>query len=172
MWEGIIENYFRPDLYYSNIYDIDLSYLKRQGIKGLICDLDNTLLAWDNQSIRPEVKEWIIEIKDSNFDICILSNSLQTRVNKIANNLELISISRAFKPRKKAFKLAMNKLDVSTEEVAVIGDQLFTDIYGGNRLKLLTILVEPITKKELISTKLIRHFEARIKNYLEFKGSI
>ncbi|SKA04377.1 YqeG family HAD IIIA-type phosphatase [Selenihalanaerobacter shriftii] len=165
--EKIIRNLLCPDLHHNNIYEVDLEYLKSIGIEGLICDLDNTLLAWNNKIIRPEIEEWIFKVKEAGISVCILSNSLQYRVSKVSNCLDLPAISKAFKPRKRAFKLAMNILEVNPEKIAVIGDQLFTDIYGGNRLDLLTILVEPIAKKELISTKLIRIIERKVKKYLK-----
>jgi HAD superfamily phosphatase (TIGR01668 family) len=170
--ERMIEKLLCPDLCHSHIYEVNLNNLKKKGIKGLICDLDNTLLAWDDQQVKSEVENWLVKAQELGISICILSNSLEARVNKVAKNLELLFISKAFKPRKKAFKLAINKLGVIPENVAVIGDQLFTDVYGGNRLDLLTILVEPITSKELLSTKMIRLVECRLKSYLEFKELI
>ncbi|MBM7624673.1 YqeG family HAD IIIA-type phosphatase [Sporohalobacter salinus] len=157
----------RPDFYYNNIYDIDLQELKELGINGLICDLDNTLLAWDDQNIESKIKEWIIQVEELGISVCILSNSLRTRVDRISYILQLPAISKALKPRKQAFKLAINKLNVNQNQIAVVGDQLFTDILGGNRLDLLTILVDPITNKEFISTKFIRLLEENFKKDLE-----
>jgi len=171
-WERFILKYLCPDFYHTNICEINLKYLKKIGIRGIICDLDNTLLAWDNHEVRPELKEWILKAKRLGISICILSNSLQERVNRIAINLEVPAISKALKPRKKAFKLAINRLDLIPNKVAVVGDQLFTDIYGGNRLRLLTILVEPMAKKELISTQVIRLIEKKVKKYLKSKSLI
>lgn len=165
--KNIIIDLCRPDFYYNNIYDINLQQFKELGINGLICDLDNTLLAWDDQKIGPKIKEWIIQVKELGISICILSNSLQTRVNKVSHILQLPAISKALKPRKRAFELAINKLNVNQNRIAVVGDQLFTDIFGGNRLGLLTILVDPIANKEFITTKLVRVLENSFKKHLE-----
>lgn len=157
----------RPDFYYKSIYDINLQQLKELGINGLICDLDNTLLAWNHHQVEPEIKEWIADIKELGISVCILSNSLQVRVDKVSNILQLPAVSQALKPRKRAFKIAINKLNVNQNHIAVIGDQLFTDVFGGNRLGLLTILVDPIANKEFITTKLIRLLEKVLKKDLE-----
>ncbi|MGM0471531.1 MAG: YqeG family HAD IIIA-type phosphatase [Bacillota bacterium] len=169
----LLKQLLQPDLYYSHVVRVDLEYLSSLGIKGLICDLDNTLLDWNSVEIYPAIENWLAEALELGFKTCILSNSLQSRVRDIANTLELPAIGSALKPRRKAFELAIEQLDMESNQIAVIGDQIFTDIIGGNRLELLTILVEPLAKQELWSTKVIRLLERQIKKELELtRGDI
>ncbi|MBE0447752.1 MAG: YqeG family HAD IIIA-type phosphatase [Actinobacteria bacterium] len=153
---------FYPDRYVKSIYDIDLNDLKASGIKGIILDLDNTIIA-RNSSIAPkELKLWIKELSEGDFKACILSNNWKARVSSIASQVELPLVARAAKPRVKSFKRAMCVLGTGYNETAVIGDQVFTDVFGGNLAGLHTILVMPMSNHEAFHTKILRRFERRI----------
>ena len=148
-----------PDLYLDTIYDIDLELLKQKGINGIITDLDNTLVGWDVKEYDDRLRAWVEEVKSLGLKICIVSNNSAARVNDFANKTGLYAISSAKKPRKKAFKQALQSLELNSKEAAVIGDQIFTDILGGNRMGLYTILIIPISQKEFIGTKVVRRLE-------------
>lgn len=151
-----------PDIYLSSIYNIDLDFLKDKGISSIIIDIDNTLSPWG--SIKPEERTChLIEcIRNKGFKICILSNSSMRRIKKYCLNLDVIYGVNVRKPLKQAFIKAMELMDSNVEDTCVIGDQLFTDILGGNSCGLFTILVAPIDKNEFILTRIIRRFEKRI----------
>ncbi|MDA8234970.1 MAG: YqeG family HAD IIIA-type phosphatase [Clostridia bacterium] len=148
-----------PDWHVSSIASIDPVELQKRGIKGIVFDLDNTIITWGSRSFSPQVMEWFSHLKKMGFHLCILSNNTSGRVRGLARVLGVPAIPRAVKPRKKAFKKALRILGTSPEETAVIGDQIFTDILGGNRLGLYTILVFPMSRKEFIGTKMVRKLE-------------
>lgn len=151
-----------PDKYYGSIFDINLKQLKQEGVVGIIVDLDNTLIAWNSRETPEALHRWLNETKSYGFRLCIVSNSTTARSMNVANDIGLPLISNAWKPRAGAFLKAMEKMDTSRSETAVIGDQIFTDVLGGNRLGLKTILVVPVSTKELWTTKILRKLERRI----------
>lgn len=150
---------FRPAEYVRTIYDIDLHMLRQRGVRGIICDLDNTLVAWDESSTGPELRHWIAEAKQAGLGVCIVSNNGKNRVGEFARSLGLPFVANAAKPRRRAFRRAMELLGTSPAETAVVGDQVFTDVFGGNRQGLHTILVVPISRQEFIGTRLVRLLE-------------
>ncbi len=161
-----------PDECVESVLDIDLESLSQRGITALILDLDNTLLAWETDKIPPAVSRWIDRARDLGFKVCIASNGTKSRVRKIAGELGVPAIPKAIKPRKRPFRLAMEILGASPEKTAVIGDQVFTDVLGGNRLDLYTILINPVSKMELKTTRIVRRVEKRVLTRLQRKGRI
>lgn len=153
---------FCPNVYYETIYDIDLEELKRMGIKGLIFDFDNTLVARGSKNAPNHLQEWLKELDKNDFKICVVSNNWESKIGAVTKKLNMPLVAQAGKPRGKAFKYGMDVLGTSVEETAVIGDQLFTDVLGGNRLGLVTVLVVPVGKSEMVHTKLLRHLERLI----------
>lgn len=137
-----------PDMMTNRVQDIDLEYLKSRNIKGLILDIDNTLVASHIKEADRNVVEWIEKAKASGFKMCIVSNASKKRVIKFNERLKLYAIHRASKPGSKAFKKAARLMDLEIAQTAVVGDQIFTDVYGGNRINMFTILVKPIDKRE------------------------
>lgn len=162
---------FYPDLYVVSLADIPLLELKADGKSAFILDLDNTVTEWNSSEITAEVAEWFAQIKAEGFKACIISNNGAKRVEKVANVLGIPFISRAVKPRRGAFLRAVSLMEVSPHEAVVIGDQIFTDIMGGNRAGLFTILVEPIARREFFGTKISRLMEyfvlKQIKQHLD-----
>lgn len=148
-----------PDLYVDSLLDIPLNELQSKNIKAFILDLDNTITEWNSNHIREEIGTWFQNILSQGFRACILSNNGQERVVRVAESLGIPFISRAQKPRRGAFHRAVSLMGVKPEETAVIGDQIFTDVLGGNRAGLYTILVVPIARREFVGTKFSRAME-------------
>ncbi len=148
-----------PNQQLNDIFEIDTAYLKSIGIKGLITDMDNTLVAWSDRNVYPRLAEWFADLKKQGFKLCIVSNNSEEKGGQIAREVDIPAIWYAVKPRRKAFRRALEKMDLKPEEAAVVGDQIFTDVLGGNRLGLYTILVNPISEKEFIWTKFPRMVE-------------
>jgi len=151
-----------PNYFYDSIYEVDLDQLKQNEIEGLIIDIDNTLVGWDTSLPTLAVKEWLEKLVDLGFNVCLVSNNNKKRVMYFAKELNLPFIYQAKKPMKKNFLVAMKILKTTSHKTAVIGDQIFTDVLGGNRLKLTTILVKPIKSKEFWWTNLVRKIERRV----------
>jgi uncharacterized protein len=151
-----------PDYYYDSIYDVDLDLLKKNKIEGLIIDIDNTLVGWDTLLPTLTVKEWLEKLVNSGFNICLVSNNNQKRVMYFSKELDIPFIFQARKPMKRNFLAAMEILETTNQQTAIIGDQIFTDVLGGNRMKLTTILVKPIKSKEFWWTNFVRKIERRV----------
>lgn len=156
----------QPDLYVRSLRDIPLAALKARGIRGLIIDLDNTVTEWGRATLDREIYRWFTELKKQDLKACLVSNNRDVRVQKIAAYLGIPGISRAGKPRRRAFYQAMAVMKTEINNTAVIGDQVFTDVLGGNRLGLYTILVMPINKREFIGTRMMRQIEKLITKRL------
>ena len=150
---------FYPTFSYDKVEDIPYELFKKERITGIIFDMDNTLVD-HKYKYNKNVKEWLRELRKKDLKICILSNSPRTNVvKKIARELSMKYLYNAFKPWSFGFKKAMVLLDEKKENIVIIGDQLFTDIYGGNRFGIRTILVKPIEKKEFWGTRIKRPLE-------------
>ena len=162
----------RPDQYCPNILDIDASVLKEQGVKGIILDLDNTLVPRREKIVSPAVINWIEQMKAKGLKVVIVSNNWTKRVTTVAERVKLPLIAPAGKPSRRAFKKGLKILGTSPEETAVIGDQLFTDIIGGKRMRLFTILVSPVGNDEMFHTRVLRRLERRILNRLRIKNKV
>lgn len=161
---------FLPNEYVKTIFDITPEFLQERNIKGIITDLDNTLVEWNRPLATPKVKKWFETMKKHGIRIVIVSNNHKKRVYEFAHPLGIPFVYKAQKPRGKSFRKALHLLKLPKEEVVVIGDQLLTDIFGGNRYGLFTILVVPVTQSDGWITKFNRMIERRILKWFEKKG--
>jgi hypothetical protein len=146
-------------MYVDSLLDIPLEELSAAGLRAFIFDLDNTITEWNSQELRAEVEAWFKIIKERGFKACILSNNGEQRIIQIAQRLGIPFIHRARKPLRGSFLQAVALMEVNASEVAVIGDQIFTDVLGGNRAGLYTILVKPLARREFYGTKISRAME-------------
>jgi len=153
---------FLPAKTYDTIFDIPLQELYTFGIRGVIFDLDNTLTEWNNPELSRETVSWMAKARKYGFQMCFVSNNSDIRVREVAENVKVPFVARAGKPRRRSFRRAMELMRTKPETTAVVGDQIFTDILGGNRLGLFTIMVTPISRKEFIGTRLVRVIEKLI----------
>lgn len=154
----------QPREYADTLLDLDLEELRRNNITAFIFDLDNTITEWNSQEIAAEIEAWFRHIQSQGFKACILSNNGEIRIKTVADRLGIPFIHRAAKPRRKAFRRAIYIMGVTPAQTAVVGDQVFTDILGGNRAGLYTILVHPLDRREFIGTKINRLLERLVVN--------
>ena len=157
-----------PKLYCEKITDLKLDYLKQNNIKALILDVDNTLLDFDLKVVDG-LKSWYENLKNNDIKCIILSNSNKIeKIKMVADLLKVPYIKFATKPLKRGFKLAQKELQLPNENIAVVGDQIFTDVIGANRSNMYSILVKPLAEKDLLLTKIKRPIENLvIKKYLK-----
>lgn len=160
----------RPNLYVKSFHHIDFDYLKEQGIKAICSDLDNTLVAWETEQVNPELLSWLKRAQAAGFELYLISNAVPKRFAHFTQLLGVRGIGKAGKPRKKAFLRALEELELPASQVALVGDQLFTDVLGGNRVGLFTILVVPLSKKEFIGTRFMRRVERLAMRWLSLKS--
>ncbi len=151
-----------PDHYYTDVHAIDLDSLAARGIDTLLMDLDNTLLPRDSNVVPEDLKEWTREIKRRGFKACLVSNNWHERVRAVAEELDIDLVAKAIKPLPFAFLRALGKLGSSRTNAAVIGDQIFTDILGGNLLSMTSILVAPLSGTDLPHTLFLRRIERMV----------
>ncbi|MFA7417568.1 MAG: YqeG family HAD IIIA-type phosphatase [Acholeplasma sp.] len=156
-----------PDLYEESIEKINYEMLKKQGITTLLFDLDNTIIDYHQTKLTAENINFLSAL-EKDFKVLIISNSLDKRV-RFAVGHQFKFVSFAKKPLKTGYKKALKILNAKIEETAMIGDQLLTDINGGNSLGLFTVLVDPIQSKTdkwptRFNRKLEKHFLKRIEN--------
>ncbi|BAC13945.1 hypothetical conserved protein [Oceanobacillus iheyensis HTE831] len=163
---------FLPNEHVKSIFDLQPSTLKKRGIKGIITDLDNTLVAWDVKDATPEVVRWFQEMRENDIKVTIISNNNQERVQVFSEPLETPFVYSARKPLSKAFKTVAKEMELSKEEIVVVGDQLLTDVLGGNFAGFYTVLVVPIVETDGKITRINRTIERRILNYMRRKGKI
>ncbi|MBW7459277.1 YqeG family HAD IIIA-type phosphatase [Paenibacillus sepulcri] len=160
-----------PHMRVNTIYDIDLHALKEQGILGIITDLDNTLVGAKVPLATPELVKWLDVVRDLGFTVVIVSNNHRTRVSKFADPLRIPFVHAARKPSNKAFVRALTVMELAAEHTAVIGDQMMTDVLGGRRMGLFTILVSPISPgDEGFMTRINRRIERVALSRLRKKG--
>ena len=157
-----------PREYVDNVREIRIDLLKKNNIKGIILDVDNTLIDF-SKNMPDGTKEWIDEVKKQGIKCCILSNSNKIeKVKKVAETLDIPFIYFAKKPLKFGFNKAKKILGLPSNEIAVVGDQIMTDVIGANRSKMISILVKPIEEKDYLITKIKRPLEnIIIKSYLK-----
>lgn len=159
-----------PKVQAKSVLALDLGELRTAGIRGIIFDLDNTLVEWKQDNLNPEVVALITRFKEQGFRLCILSNALEHRVEVVAKALDIPYLSRAAKPRKSSFRKALELLGTAPGETAVVGDQLFTDIFGGNRMALYTIWTPPLSDTEFMSTRAVRQLERLVIRRFRKRG--
>jgi HAD superfamily phosphatase (TIGR01668 family) len=161
-----------PDLYVESVYEIDLAELKKRGIKGIITDLDNTLIEWNCPDATPELVKWMKELKEQGFSVVIVSNNSKTRVSRVAEPLGVPFIHQAKKPASLAFRKATRRMGLDVHETVVIGDQLFTDVLGGKRMGFYTILVVPVAQSDGFITRFNRKMERIALHWMRKRGKI
>lgn len=165
-------NKFLPNEHVKNIFHIKPEVLKEKGIKAIITDLDNTLVEWDRPNATPQLVQWFEDIKSHDIKVTIVSNNNERRVKAFADPLGIEFIFEARKPLTMAFKRAIKLMNVKKEDTVVIGDQLLTDIFGGNRSGFYTILVIPVAQSDGFMTRFNRKIERRIMSVFKRKGLI
>ena len=151
-------NCFFPDEYLESAYAVDYEKLYREGYRGLLFDIDNTLVP-HGAPADDRAKELFARLKDLGFKSCFLSNNQIERVSSFNREISEHFIENAHKPSVKNYQKAMEILGTDTGNTIFIGDQLFTDIYGARRAGIRSILVKPIHPKEEIQIVLKRYLE-------------
>ena len=148
-----------PKGYFKKVEDITIQYIIKNKIKVLILDVDNTLIDY-YENLSEEVQEWAKNLRGQGVKLYILSNSnKKEKVEMVAKKLQIPYIHFGTKPLKRGFKKAAKILQEKNENIAAVGDKIFTDVIGANRCKMFSILVEPIAKKDILVTKIKRPLE-------------
>ena len=138
----------KPKARFEKVTDIKAEFLLKNGIKGIILDVDNTLIDLKANPIDGIV-EWCDNLKENNIKVCIASNSSKVdKISRIAKSLDIPFVYLSWKPCLRGLKKAKKILNLDSKEIAEVGDQLFTDVIGANRMKMFSILTTPIEKEK------------------------
>jgi HAD superfamily phosphatase (TIGR01668 family) len=148
-----------PDLRFGCVEQIDVPTLASRGITGVLADLDGTLVGDHQDDVASSVTAWVDDLRASGIGVCIVSNSGPARVAPLAAVLDVPYVANAAKPLRRGIDAGLRALALPANDAALVGDQLFTDVWGGRRSHLLTILVEPRSADQTLLTRLKRPFE-------------
>lgn len=159
-----------PNEYLSSVYELDLDKLWQDGKRVILTDLDNTLVPWNAPAVPDPLKDLIEQARVHGFQVCIISNNKSRRVTDFAAQIGVPAVGSAKKPAAQAFVQALNSLGAAPGEAVMVGDQLFTDIQGGNRCGLYTVLVLPIHAREWWGTRIVRQVERVTLHVLKRRG--
>lgn len=161
---------FYPTYIYEKVEDIPYELIEKEKIELIMLDMDNTLID-NNKKYNKQLKEWIKNMGKRNIKLCILSNSpFGDKVKQIASELNMPYEFNATKPLLKGFKKVIAKNNIVKDRILMIGDQIFTDVWGGNRVGVKTILVTPINKSESILSKVKRPLEKLVLKKYQDEG--
>ncbi|MHB9145136.1 MAG: YqeG family HAD IIIA-type phosphatase [Symbiobacteriia bacterium] len=161
-----------PTWYVESIYDLDLDKLWERGIRGIITDLDNTLVAWNAPDPDERLLAWVKGVRERGIAVCIASNNGHLRVEAFAAHLDVPFLAKVRKPLRRGLQAAMDLLGTDATSTVLLGDQIFTDVLGGNRLGLPTVLVRPISQREFFGTRIVRRVERVVLGILRHQGKL
>lgn len=150
---------FKPKWHLKSVLEIDEKFIRENRLRGFILDLDNTLSMHGSPAAEQGVTDWLKEMRAIGMKMTVVSNNTKKRVDPLANELGLDYISFGCKPLTVGINRALKKMRLPKNSVALVGDQIFTDILGGNLKGIPTILVEPFHLENKISFKLKRKLE-------------
>ncbi|MDR0846871.1 MAG: YqeG family HAD IIIA-type phosphatase [Lactobacillales bacterium] len=163
---------FKPTYLLNKVTDIKPARLKELGIKAILADVDNTLVAWHDPYGSPEILEWIRDIYASGLEIILVSNNTTKRVAKVSEQLGVDGVAWSLKPLPRGVNKALKRLGakgVTKKEVIMIGDQMLTDILSANLLGVDTVLVRQLVASDLAITRINRIFERKIVGHFTKK---
>ena len=149
---------FYPGTYLDSAYDIDYEALYQEGYRGIIFDIDNTLVPHGAKADE-RAKGLFLRLANMGFSCCLLSNNKEARVKSFNDDIKTEYIHDAHKPSVRNYQKAMERMGTDQSNTIFVGDQIFTDVYGANRANIRTFLVKPIQPKEEIQIVLKRYLE-------------
>ncbi|MDO4670287.1 MAG: YqeG family HAD IIIA-type phosphatase [Aerococcus sp.] len=162
----MLQRYFRPTWLVESIYQITAEDLHRQGISGIVTDLDNTLLPWHELDATPELLDWVKNLNQCGIKVMILSNNHTERVQRVAEQMGVIFYASALKPLRRGIRSLLDQTALEADQIVLVGDQLLTDIFSANRMGIKSALVQPMVKTDIAFSKVNRCIErALIKHF-------
>ena len=165
----MLDFYCRPKSYVKNIYQVDIEKLSADGYHLLLCDIDNTLVAWHQEVPTEEAYEFFRRCEKAGIKVVLCSNNIEERVGTFAKAAKLDYVYFFCKPFKHNYKKLLKKIGFKRSETAVAGDQILTDIVGGNRMHLHTIFLDPLHDEDSKHTGFSRFMEKYVLRYLTWR---
>jgi len=160
-----------PDYMFGSYREICPEFLKELGIRAVLCDIDNTLAPYEQPLPDEKICAWFEALKENGIEAALVSNNHRERVEAFNASLGLLAYPDSGKPAKKTLLLAMEKLGVTPNETAMLGDQLLTDCYAGKNIGLTALIVPPIKDKTNLFFRFKRLCERPfIRKYAKLHG--
>ncbi|MFN8139813.1 MAG: YqeG family HAD IIIA-type phosphatase [Fimbriimonadales bacterium] len=159
---------FCPSFRARKLSEIVPSELVASGIKAVLLDVDNTLVNWKAMHIPEETSAWIQDCMNAGLKLCLVSNTRNpARLHELSNRLGIPYARGKMKPSRQPFEDALRKVNATVAEAVMVGDQMFTDVWGGNRMGMITIWLEPRHSREFFGTKISRVAEKAVGRLIE-----
>jgi len=152
----------RPRDVLAHVHDITPEFLAARGLRGLLLDLDNTLIPYGSYEERADVMEWAADLRRAGIRLYLLSNATERRARFWIERLGFEGVGMAGKPHPRSFRRGLETLGLLAHQVGMVGDQLFTDVLGGNLSGMHTILVRPLADNALPHTRVARKLERAV----------
>jgi HAD superfamily phosphatase (TIGR01668 family) len=157
-----------PDEHVQSVAEITPEHLQAIGVRALLLDLDNTITPWRSRQVPSEIADWVKRMQEAGIQLCFVSNTRNLgRLQWLSEQLKIPYARGPMKPRRTMLRRALEMLGVEPQHAAIVGDQLFTDVWGGNRLGIYTIWVRPMHPREFIGTRVSRQVEKWLLKRLE-----
>ena len=160
--------FLKPKIKLEKVTDISIDILNKYGIKALILDVDNTLSTHHGQVLTDGLPEWLETMRKNGIKMTVLSNSNSKRLTPFAKKIGLDFISLGLKPLPFGYLRALKRLGTGKKETAIVGDQLFTDVVGGNFVGVTTVLLTPIKPETSLRFRCKRRVERFVMKKLNF----
>ncbi len=155
-----------PSHRFREVTEITPEFLASIGIAGLLVDIDNTIVPWRGENPSDGIREWFERLKEAGLSAALFSNAGGSRAARMSKTLGVPVVAPAGKPFRSGYKRGLIILKLDKGSVAAIGDQVFMDVFGGNRAGVTTILVEPVSQREFAGTRLLRQAEKLVRKPL------
>ncbi len=161
---------FLPTYYFNTVFEIPISFWKENGISGVLFDIDNTLEPYHTKIPSQRTLDLFNTLSDNGIAFAIISNNHKERVEEFATAIPADFYYESLKPKTENIFLAIEKMNLLKDEVVIIGDQIFTDIWGGSRAGIRSIFVNKLSDKEGFFIKLKRVIEIPFVKYIKKSG--
>ena len=161
----------QPTIVIDTLDALDLAYWHQQGIRGIFIDLDNTIAPWRQTAISAEARAFFGRAKEANLQVLLFTNAMEKRAREAALTVGVNALGMARKPFPGGYRRALQMVQLAPHQVMSIGDQVFTDVLGGNLAGCTTVLLPPLAEKEYWGTKLLRRFERMVGMYRPYRQS-
>ena len=160
--------------YYSstNLFDVNIDFFKKQGVKYILPDLDNTLDSFKLKEASAKTKDYIDLLKKNSINLIIISNNNEDRVKRYADSVNVEYLAKAGKPFKKKIQNYLLNNNIDNKDCIIVGDQLLTDIKCANKLEIKSLLVEDLVKENQLVTKFNKFFDRIIRKRLKKKNKL
>ncbi|MBS9335411.1 YqeG family HAD IIIA-type phosphatase [Fructobacillus sp. M1-13] len=162
----MVLNFLKPTYCVQSVYDLSVDELKKNGIKAVLTDLDNTLLAWNNPEGTPELHEWLKETKASGIDVIVVSNNTWDRVKKAVGGLDVDYVAWSLKPLPRGILKVLHDRDLNKDDVLMVGDQMLTDVWASHLAGVPSVLVKRLIESDMWQTWLNRFIENQAKKMI------